>query len=371
MKFTSDKFLLQLALQRLGRVTPSRSTLPILSSILMSAEDDKLSLRATDLEISQVIFMPSDVVANGSIAVPHRTLLEIASEVPEGEIVFEVDSSNKVTLSTSSGSYSIMGKPTDEFPSLPIIDDRQSVCLSAAALKRVIEKTAFSASRDELKPSLMGVLFYFHDSEFLSVATDGHRLVKYMFLDYKGDSFQGSSILPVKFLNILSNYLDDNDTITLIIGENHIMMEGSETTIYSRLIDERFPEYDSVFPKDNDKLLKIDRESFLSAVRRVSIFSNKSTRQIALKLSPDSLEITTEDVETVSSARETLPCEYEGDPLVIGFNSNYFHDLVSHIDSSTVHIEFRSPVTAAIIYPEQQQEKEELVMLLMPIRLND
>ena len=264
-----------------------------------------------------------------------------------------------------------MGKPTEEFPSLPSIDDHQSVCLPAVTLKRIIEKTVFSTSRDELKPSLSGVLFNFRESDLLAVATDGHRLVKYLFEDYKGESFKGSSILPVKFLNVLNTYLDDDEIITLSIGENHVMMEGSETTLYSRLIDERFPEYDSVFPKDNDKLLKIDRESFLSAVKRVSIFSNKSTHQIALRLDSEGLVITTEDVETVSSARETLPCEYEGEPLVVGYNSNYLHDLISHIDSSTIHMELRSAVSAAVIYPEQQQEKEELVMLLMPIRLND
>jgi len=371
MKFTSDKSSLQQALQQLGKVTPSRSTLPILSSILIFAKEGKLSLRATDLEISQVIFIPSEVAIEGSVVIQHRTLLEITSEIPEGEITIEVDKSHKVRISTSFGSYSIMGKPTEEFPSLPSVDDHQLVCLPAATLKRIIEKTAFSTSRDELKPSLMGVLFSFRESDFLAVATDGHRLVKYLFKDYKGESFKGSSILPVKFLNILSTYLDDEETITLSIGENHIMMEGSETTLYSRLIDERFPEYDSVFPKDNDKLLKIDRESFLSAVRRVSIFSNKSTHQIALKLSPEGFEITTEDVETVSSARETLPCEYEGEPLVVGYNSNYLHDLISHIDSSSVHMELRSAVTAAIVYPDKQQEKEELMMLLMPIRLND
>lgn len=371
MKFTSDKSSLQQALQQLGKVTPSRSTLPILSSILILAENGKLSLRATDLEISQVIFITAEVDTDGSVAVPHRTLLEITSEIPEGDIKIEVDSSFKVGISTSFGSYSIMGKQTEEFPSLPSIDDHQSVCLPATTLKRIIEKTTFSTSRDELKPSLSGVLFNFRESDLLAVATDGHRLVKYLFEDYQGESFKGSSILPVKFLNILSTYLDDEETITLSIGENHVMMEGSETTLYSRLIDERFPEYDSVIPKDNDKLLKIGRESFMSAVKRVSIFSNKSTHQIALRLDSEGLVITTEDVESVSSARETLPCEYEGEPLVIGYNANYLHDLISHIDSPTIRMELRSAVSAAVIFPEQQQEKEELVMLLMPIRLND
>lgn len=337
----------------------------------MSAKDGKLSFRATDLEISQVIYVPATVTTDGNVAVTHRTLLEITSEIPEGEIDFEVDDALKVRINTSFGSYSIMGKPAEEFPSLPSVDNQQTVQMPASLLKRVIDKTTFAASREELKPSLMGVLFHFLETEIMAVATDGHRLVKHQCTGYKGDSYQGDNIVPVKFLSILSTYLDNDETVTLNIGDNHIMMEGHETALYSRIIDERFPEYESVFPKDNDKFLKIDRDVFLAAVRRVSIFSNKSTRQIALRLSPDGMEITTEDVETVSSARETLSCEYEGEPLVIGYNSNYIHDLVSHIDSSTVRMEFRSPVTAAVIYPDQQQENEELVMLLMPIRLND
>ena len=371
MKFNSDKSSLQQALQQLGKVTPARSTLPILSSVLVSAIDGKLSFQATDLEISQVIYVPATITTDGSVAITHRTLLEITSEIPEGEIEIEVDDALKVQINTSFGSYSIMGKPSEEFPSLPNIDNQQTVHLLASLLKRVIEKTSFAASRDELKPSLMGVLFHFLEVELLLVATDGHRLAKHKCTGFSGEGYQGDNIVPVKFLNILSAYIEGDEMVTLNIGDNHIMMEGRETTLYSRIIDERFPEYESVFPKDNDKFLKVNREAFLSAVKRVSIFSNKTTRQIALRLSPEGMEVTTEDVETVSSARETLSCEYEGDPLVIGYNSSYLHDLISHIDGSTVHMEFRSPVTAAVVYPEQQQENEELIMLLMPIRLND
>ena len=371
MKFTSDKASLQQALQQLGKVTPTRSTLPILSSVLISTTEDRLSIRATDLEISQIIYIPSKIEGEGSIAVQHRTLLEITNEIPEGELEIEVSEKGKVNITTTFGTYSIMGKPVDEFPSLPEIDDQQSVQIGAPILKRIIEKTSFAVSRDELKPSLLGVLFQFQEDGLKAVATDGHRLAKHTRTDYGDGGYKGDNIIPVKFLNILHSYLDGDDMITLKVSDNHIMMDSQETALYTRIIDERFPDYDSVFPTDNDKRMVISRTDFLAAVKRVSIFSNKTTHQIALRISGDGLEVTTEDVETVSSAKEKLECKYEGEDLLIGYNSNYLRDILNHIDGDEVVMELRSPVSAAVVFPVEQQENEELSLLLMPIRLND
>jgi len=371
MKFVSDKSSLHQALQQLGRVVPARSTLPILSSVLISANDGRLSLRATDLEISQVIFIAAQVLADGKVVVPLRTFLDITGEMPEGELQVEVLEDRKVQITTSFGSYSIMGKPVDEFPALPEVDTQHSVSMSAELLKRVIDKTTFAVSREELKPSLMGVLFRFGDNDFKAVATDGHRLVRFVHSEFSGGDYTGDNIIPVKFLGILGAYLEDDDEVILKIGENHLMTESRETTLYTRLIDERFPDYESVFPQENDKSLKVDREGLLAAVRRVSIFSNKTTHQIAFQLNTTEMVIATEDVESVSAARESLPCEYEGDPLTIGYNSNYLRDVVAHIDSPIVTASFETSVSAAVFHPFEQQENEILSILLMPIRLNE
>lgn len=371
MKFTSDKASLQQALQQLSKVTPTRSTLPILGSVLISTEDKRLSIRATDLEISQVIYIPAKIDSVGSIAIQQRTLLEITNEISEGELEIEVSDEGKISITTIFGTYSIMGKPVDEFPSLPEIDDQQVIQIPAPILKRIIEKTAFAVSRDELKPSLLGVLFQFQDDGLRAVATDGHRLVKHIRTDYGDNGYKGDNIIPVKFLNILHGYLDTDETITLKVSDNHVMMDSKETALYTRIIDERFPDYDSVFPTDNDKRMIVSRDDILSAVKRVSIFSNKTTHQIALNISEEALEITTEDVETVSSAREKLECKYEGEAIIIGYNSNYLRDILNHVDSQDVIMELRSPVSAAVVYPTEQQENEELSMLLMPIRLNE
>lgn len=371
MKFSLDSASLQHSLQQLGKVIPSRSTLPILSSVLISAENGRLSLRATDLEITQMVHIPSNVETEGRIAVPHRTLLEITNEMPDGEIEFSVDSDRRVKLTTTYGNYSIMGKPAEEFPSLPELDDQQSVEVPADLLKRVIDKTVFAVSKDDLKPSLMGVFFQFQENNFRAVSTDGHRLVKFMRKDFNKSNYIGEHIIPVKFLNILGSYLSDEDHVTLNIGDNFIMLNTPTTTIYSRIIAERYPDYESVFPNDNDKTLVVNRDELLSTVRRVSVFSNKTTHQIAFHLNADNVTITTEDVETVSSAQEKLPAEYKGDDLILGYNSNYLRDIISHIDCDQIQAEFKSAVSAAIYYPTEQHENEEMIMLLMPIRLND
>ncbi len=371
MKFSLDRSSLQQTLQQLGKVIPTRSTLPILSYVLVLAEDGKLSLRATDLEISQITTLAANVSTEGSVAIPHRTLLEITSEMPEGDLSFEASENHQVQITTSFGSYSIMGKPVEEFPALPEVDTQQAVSISAPLLKRIIDKTAFAVSRDELKPSLQGVLFRFGEESLQAVATDGHRLVRFINTQFAGSDFVGDNIIPGKFLGILGTYLENDDEVKLNIGENHIMIQSQETVLYTRIIEERFPDYESVFPKENTKNMKVDRDEVLAAVRRVSIFSNKTTHQIAFQLNGDGLKVSTEDVETVSNAQETLPCEYSGEPLTIGYNANYLRDILSHIDSSTILVELDSPVTAAIFYPDQQKEKEELTMLLMPIRLNE
>jgi DNA polymerase-3 subunit beta len=149
------------------------------------------------------------------------------------------------------------------------------------------------------------------------------------------------------------------------------MVQSQDTALYTRIIEERFPDYESVFPQDNDKKVKLSREELLATVRRVSIFSNKTTHQIAFRLDQDGLEVSTEDIETVSNAREKVSCEYEGDPLLIGYNSNYLRDILMHLDGDRLIGEFKSAVSAAIFYHEQTQENEDLTMLLMPIRLND
>jgi DNA polymerase-3 subunit beta len=371
MKLSTSKTELQTALQKLSKAVPSRSTLPILSCVLFQVEEERTRLRSTDLEITIIVTLPASVEEFGAAAIPLQTLLEITHELPDGRITIAVDDQNRVELITETGVYDLMGKPAEEFPALPDVDDRKAIGIDAELLATIIDLTGFAVSRDELRPALTGVFFQFGEEHLTAVATDGHRLVRYIHKDYQAGEFVGEVIVPKKFLNLLSTLLPREEAVQLWMGENHLTAAIGSDLVYTRVIDERFPDYESVIPTDNDKQLTVDREALLGAVRRVSIFSNKSTNQITLLLSEEGSRITTEDPEKASKAEEELPATYTGEPLTIGYNAAYLKDILSHIHDQNILVKLKTPISAALFYPETPAENYDLTMLLMPIRLND
>jgi len=372
MKISTQKPELQAALQKLSKATPARSTLPILSSVLFQVDDNETTLRTTDLEITILLKLAASIERPGTICMPLQTLLSLTSEMPEdARITISAKDNNKIEIKTEIGSYDIVGKPAEEFPAIPEIDNRNSIVLDGSILSELIKKTAFAVSRDELKPALSGVLFRFEKDNTTAVATDGHRLVKSIKKGAGTTGFNGDIIIPRKFLSLVSNFLPTTDKAQIWVGENHMTMAFGQDVYYTRIIGERFPDYDGVIPKDNDKELTINRESILSAVRRVSVFSNRSTQQIALVLTGGKIQITTEDPEKASKGKEELKGKYKGEDLTIGYNAAYLKDILSHLPSEEITIKLKTSISAALFFPEKQNKNENLTMLLMPIRLND
>ena len=371
MKLSAARDVLLKPLQAVIGVVERRQTMPILSNVLLVARDGTLSVTATDLEVELVAQTELDVQTGGEITVSGRKLLDICRALPEDAKVEINASAEKLNVRSGRSKFSLATLPAAEFPTVEDIKADQTIPLPQEVLVRLIEKTHFSMAQQDVRYYLNGMLLETGGKYVRTVATDGHRLVRFVNTQFSGSDYIGDNIIPGKFLGILGTYLEDDDEVKLNIGENHIMIQSQATVLFTRIIEERFPDYESVFPKENTKNLKIDRDEVLAAVRRVSIFSNKTTHQISFQLNGDGLKVSTEDVETVSKAQETVPCEYSGEPLTIGYNANYLRDILSHLDSSTVLVELESPVTAAIFYPDQQEENEELTMLLMPIRLNE
>jgi len=370
MKFSTSKTELQKALQKLSKATPTRSTLPILGCVLIDASDKKTILKTTDLEITIEVEVPSSLEEAGRAALPLKTLLDITSELPEVRLTVAVDEKNKAVLTTDIGEYDLMAKPADEFPKTPEQKDPTAITIPGDTLKDVINKTSFAVSRDELKPALTGVLLQVSDSGTVAVSTDGHRLVKYSRSDFGSTGFNRDVIIPKKFLNYLSLHLT-NEEVSLLLAEDHLAAKVGRDVVVTRIIDESFPNYESVIPKENNKRLVVEKEVLLGAVKRVSIFSNKSTHQVALSLSKDGCKITTEDPEKSSKAQEKIVANYEGDPIIIGYNADYLKDIVSHVGGKEVAVDLSSPVSAALFSSTEAKEEVECIMLLMPIRLND
>ena len=371
MKFSTSKNELQSALQKLSKATPSRSTLPILNSVLISVSENETNIKSTDLEITVIVKLPASIESVGSVAAPLQMLSNITNELPdETRVSFDVDGENKISISTEYGNYDIVGKPAEEFPNTPTIETENVIEIEAGVLKDIINKTVFAVSRDDLKPALTGVLFKFLNNNLVAVATDGHRLVKYERTNNENTNDFGDIIVPKKFLNLVMGGLSDGN-IKLSIGENHLTTIVGEDQYFTRIIDEKFPDFDGVIPKDNDKNFMVNKKTLLSAVKRVSIFSNKSTHQIALNLNNESALVSTEDPEQSTKAKENIKGEYSGEDIMVGYNAAYLKDVLSHVDDDDVVVKLKSPISAALFLPKKQKDNTNLTMLLMPIRLND
>ena len=370
MKFSTSKHELQKALQKISKASPIRSTLPILSCVLIETSKQKTLLRATDLELTIQTEIPVSVEEPGSICLPIKTLLEITNELPETRITIHVIN-NKTSIKTDFGEYDLMAKPADEFPAIPEIGNKYNFKISSEILKKIIKTTFFAISKDELKPALTGVLFRINKPNIIAVSTDGHRLVRHIRKDFTSNKIKGDFIAPRKFLSFLLTQLLDKE-VKMLLGENYIAAKLNTDIVITRLIDERFPDYESVIPKDNNKTLIINKDDFLSAVKRVSIFSNKSTHQVAINLiEKNKCKITTEDPEKSSKAQESLNVEYKGEDLTIGYNAEYLKDVISHISTENIIVKFNTSISAALFNQDVQKKEAETLMLLMPIRLND
>ena len=368
MKFSTSKKELQEALQKLSKATPTRTTLPILSCVLINATNKKTTFRTTDLEITIDLKISVSIEEEGSAAVPLKQLYDITNELPETRITIIVDNKNKIEIRTNSGSYDLMGKQKEEFPDTPKIDETKKINIPGKTFRNIIESTLFAVSKDDLKPSLTGVLFSFNEIGITAVATDGHRLVKVVDKNYKEDNFVGDIVVPKKFLSYLSTHLFD-ENVLLSVGETHMTATINQDTIISRTINEIFPDYESVIPTDNNKILRVDKDVLLGAIKRVSIFSNKSTHQVAFNISKDKFIINTEDPEFSSRAKEEIIASYEGEEITIGYNGEYLKDVISHVSGDEVIIKLNTPISATLFTDSEKETKK--TMLLMPVRLNN
>lgn len=368
MKFSVASSDLNKALSAVIGAVPNKATLPILETILFQNEGGKLRLTATDLEISIVETLEVDSEEDGAVAIPARRLLETLRQLPNIPVFFDVDERKNVQFRTDKGNYKLVGEDPDEFPDVPSLDSGVNIPTTAESMRNAIQRTLFAVSSDDLRPAMMGVYFEVGTEESRFVATDGHRLVRYINKNIIA-SEPVNFIVPDKALGLIQKSLNGDDC-TLTVSPDHARFESGSTVLITRLINEQYPNYDSVIPKDNDKELSINKEQMLSTVKRVSIFSSTTTRQIRLQLEADKLTIRAEDLDMSSEAKETISCEYGNDEMEIGFNAKYLADVLSHIEAEDVNFEFSTPNRAGIVKPSEQSENEEILMLVMPVMLN-
>ena len=370
MKFNANTADLQRALNKLGGVVPAKSTLPILENVLFDLLNDRLTMTATDMELSLTVSIVVHGEEDGKIAVPAKRLMETVRALDEkSSPSFAADiTTNKIVMTTSNGHYALTGEAAKEFPALPQFKSTDETTIEVSTLKKIIHRTVFAVSTDELRPAMMGVLFQPTGSDLRAVSTDGHRLVKVQHKVSKAATFKRDIIIPAKALHIVSRSIDVG-TVNIAMSDTHIQFSFNNTSLVSRLIDESYPNYESVIPSENDKLLKVSRDSMIASIRRVSLYSSVTTHQIKLDISKSSITVSAQDIDFGGEAKESIACEYQGEKLEIGFNSTYVLDMLTHLESESVLFKFSSPTRAGIVSPAESNEEENITMLVMPVRL--
>ncbi len=371
MKFIVSSSYLLKQLQVLGGVINSNNALPILDNFLFELDNNELLVSASDLETTIVAKLSVESEDKGSIAVPAKLLLETLKTFPEQPLTFVLQDNNTIVISSEHGKYALAYADSNEFPKAVVIEDPSSTTLAGNILATAISKTIFASGNDELRPVMSGVFFQFSPQELTFVATDAHKLVKYSRTDVVANQV-AEFIMPKKPLTLLKSILTGSESEVLIeYNESNAKFTFDDIELVCRLIDGKYPNYEAVIPKENPNKLTIQRSQFLSSVRRVSIFSNKTTHQIRLKIAGSELNISAEDLDYSNKAEERLTCDYIGDDMQIGFNSRFFVEMLNNIGASDVQLEMSLPNRAGILTPiDGLDEGETVTMLVMPVMLN-
>ena len=372
MKFIVSSTYLLKQLQVLGGVINNSNTLPILDNFLFELNNSKLTISASDLEttMSSTIDVESD--SEGSVAIPAKLLLDTLKTFPEQPLTFIVEDNNTVEISSNHGKYALAYANGEEFPNAVTIENPSSTTLMGDILATAISKTIFAAGNDDLRPVMSGVFFQFSTENLTFVATDAHKLVKYTRNDVSANE-TAEFIMPKKPLNLLKGILaGSEDDVLIEYNESNAKFTFDNSVLICRLIDGKYPNYEAVIPKENPNKLTIGRSQFLSSVKRVSIFSNKTTHQIRLKIAGAELNISAEDIDYSNKAEERLTCDYQGDDMQIGFNSRFLSEMLGNLSSDDVALEMSLPNRAGILTPlDGLDEGEQVTMLVMPVMLNN
>ncbi|MDA8731241.1 DNA polymerase III subunit beta [Flavobacteriaceae bacterium] len=371
MKFIVSSSQLLKQLQVLGGVINSNNTLPILDNFLFEVSENQLKVSASDLEttMSAVVTIESD--SSGSIAISARLLLDTLKTFPDQPLTFKTEGDSIIEISSDQGKYDMAYFGGDEFPKSVSLPSPSKTIIPSNILATAISKTIFAAGNDDLRPVMSGVFFQFSSQNLTFVATDAHKLVKYTRTDVTADK-TAEFIMPKKPLNLLKGVLSGEEDVTIEYNDANAKFTFENFVLICRLIDGKYPNYEAVIPKENPNKLTVDRASFQNSVRRVSIFSSKTTHQIRLKMAGTELNISAEDIDFSNKADERLNCDYQGDDMQIGFNSRFLSEMLSNLSSNEVLIEMSLPNRAGILTPiDGTDEGEQITMLVMPVMLNN
>jgi len=366
MKVSITREKLQEGLAAVAGSIPVRTTLPVLSNILLEGEEGALRLSGTDLDTSVSIRVPADTEVVGSITAPARKLAEIARELPPAPVSLHAQG-DALTIASGRSRFRLNGLAKDEFPAFPEVSFEDSWDVTGGELSQLISHVSFAVSTEETRPILNGVLWQVLGSEMRMVATNGHRLAK-MTIARSGSGGEGELIVHPRALQQVQKLFGPEDRVEIARSENHLGFRGGRVQIYTRLIEGPYPNYDQVIPKDNDKILITDRAALNAAIRRMAIVASDQIHRIRLSIGGPMMKFSVQTPD-LGEASEELPVEYDGDPIEIGFNANYLIELLRYMPTSEVKLTFNAPERAATIEPLGNEDAPDFLCLVMPLRL--
>ncbi len=374
MRFSLSSTALSSKLNILSKVISPKNSISILECFLFEIKDGKLTLTASDN--TNMMNCTMDLIeydSDGSFCVPNRIMLTSVKELAEQPIVFDVNlEDNSIKMNYMNGSYRIFGQSANEYPRMKGLEgEATSTVLPSEVLINNINRTLFATAQDELRMVMNGLYFDLKEDYMAIVASDGHKLVRNRIYGCKTET-PASFILPKKPATLLRTVLAaDGSDVTIRFNQSNAEVIYNDGMLSCRLIEGKYPNYNSVIPQDNPNRLTIDRKALISALRRVMPFASESTQLVKLRIQYNSLEINSEDIEFATSARENVVCEYGGMPMSIGFKGSALYEICNNLTSDEIVIELADPGRAGIISPAQQPEGEDVLMLIMPMLLND
>ena len=371
MKLTITREQLQEGLVAVAASVPAKTTLPILSNILLEANKEGIRLSGTDLDISVSTTVSASVDQEGAITLPARKLVEIVRELPSAAIRVTASGEQRVSIECGRSRFRLLGLPREEFPAFPNVKFEGGWRTSSRELQKLIGHVAFAASTEESRPILNGVLWELRPERMRMVATNGHRLAR---MDVPTSETQGASqadlIVPPKALEQIRRLFDTEETVEIARSENHLGFRTSATQIFTRLIEGPYPNYEQVIPRENDKVATADRSALTAALRRMSIVASDQTHRIRMAFANGSCKLSVQTPD-LGEAQEELNVSYEGDPLEIGFNAAYLLEILKYIPTDEVRMTFKAPERAATCEPVGWDDPASYLALVMPLRLVD
>ncbi len=369
MKFTITRERLHEGLVAVAASVPSKTTLPVLSNILVEARADGVRLSGTDLDIAVSTVVPAEVDEEGAVTIPAKKLLEIVRELPSAAIRVAGAGEQRVNLECGRSRFKLLGIPREEFPNFPPVDFKDSWRITSSDLQKLINHVSFAASTEESRPILNGVLWELRGDTMRMVATNGHRLAR-MDVQVSGGEATADLIVPPKALEQVRRLFGPSDEVEVAKSDNHLGFRTGSTVVFTRLIEGPYPNYEQVIPRENDRACTVEKDALASALRRVGVVASDQTHRVRLQFSGGALKLSV-NTPDLGEAQDEISVTFDGDPLEIGFNANYVLEVLKYMPTDEVRMTFKAPERAATIEPVGWDDPASYLALVMPLRLVD